>query len=55
MINIPAGLNYLKTNEDNLDVNKLKAVSIDLKKLSDVVNIYKLLKTQHLKTKYRSK
>ena len=36
MINTPTGLNDLKTKEYDLDLVKLKTVSIDLKKLSDV-------------------
>ena len=37
MVNIPTSLNNLKTKVNGLDVDKLKAVSIDLKKLSDIV------------------
>ena len=38
LINDPTSLNNLKINVDDLDVGKLKAVPIDLKKLSDVVD-----------------
>ena len=38
LINIPAGLNNLKANVDNVGVGKLKTVPIDLKKFSDVVS-----------------
>ena len=36
-VNLPTSLNNLKTKVDDLDVGKLNTVSIDLKKLSDVV------------------
>ena len=36
--NILTNLNLLKTKVDNFDVDKLKAVSIDLKTLSDAVS-----------------
>ena len=36
--NVLATLNNLKTKRDDLDVGKLKAVPIDWKKLSDVVD-----------------
>ena len=38
LINFPTSLNNLKTKIDNLDVGKLKAVPVDLKKLSDIVS-----------------
>ena len=38
LINVSTSWNNSKTKEDNLDVGKLKAVHVDLKKLSDVVN-----------------
>ena len=38
MTNVPTSLNNLKTNVDDLDVGKLKAVPEDLKNLSDVVD-----------------
>ena len=38
MVNIPTSLNNLKAKVDDLDVGKLKAVPVDLKKLSDVVD-----------------
>ena len=37
LVNIPIGLNNLKTEVDDLYVGKLKTVPIDLKKLSDVL------------------
>ena len=37
----PRGLNSLKSKEDDLDVGKMKTVSIDLKELSNVVTIEK--------------
>ena len=37
MINVPTSLNNLKTKVNNSDVDKLKTVPIDLKKLSDAV------------------
>ena len=37
LVNVPTGLNNLKTKVDDLDVGKLKTVPVDLKKLSDVV------------------
>ena len=38
MVNVPTFLNDLKTKIDDLEVDKFKAVSIDLKKLSDEVS-----------------
>ena len=38
LANVLASLNNLKTKLDDLDVDKLKTVPIDLKKLSDVVS-----------------
>ena len=40
MFNVPivSGVNNLKIKLDDLDVGKLKAVSVDLKKISDVVS-----------------
>ena len=38
MVNVPTGLSKLKTKVDNLDVQKLKSVHVDIKKLSDVVS-----------------
>ena len=36
MVNVPSILNNLKTKVDHLDVDKVKTVPVDLKKLSDV-------------------
>ena len=38
LVNVPTGLNDLKTKIDDLDVGKLKTVNIDLNKISDVVS-----------------
>ena len=38
LTNVPTSLNNLKTNVNDLDVGKLKAVPVDLKKVSDVVD-----------------
>ena len=38
MINVPTSLNNLKKKVNNSDVDKLKTVPIDLKKLSDAVD-----------------
>ena len=39
MVNVPTSSNNLKTKVDDLDVvGKLKAVPVDLKKISDVVD-----------------
>ena len=49
-------MNNLKTNVDELDVGKLKLVSVDLKKLSDAVanEVVKNTKFNTLKTKVNS-
>ena len=53
LVNVPTSLNHLKTKVDDLDVGKLKTVSVDLKKLNDVVynEIVKNTKFNTLKTK----
>ena len=40
LFNVPivSGVNNLKIKLDDIDVGKLKAVSVDLKKISDVVS-----------------
>ena len=38
LVNVPTGLNDLKTKIDDLDVGKLNTVNIDLNKISDVVS-----------------
>ena len=38
LVNVPTGLNDLKTKIDELDVGRLKTAFIDLKKLSDVMS-----------------
>ena len=53
LANVPTCFSNLKTKVDNLHVGKLKAVAIDLKKLSDVVanKVVKNRKFNTLKTK----
>ena len=53
MVNVPTGMNNLKTKVDNLDVDKLKTAPIDLKKLSDVMSkeVVKNTKFNKLNTK----
>ena len=34
---VPTNLHYLKTRVDHLDVGKLKAVPVDMEKVSEVV------------------
>ena len=36
--NVPVAVNNLKTKVDDLNVGKLKTISVDLEKLSDVVD-----------------
>ena len=52
MNNVPTSLNNLKTKVDDLSVGKLKTVSADLKKLSNVVDnaVVKNTKFNKLKT-----
>ena len=38
LVNVPTGLNNLKTKVDDLDVNQLKTIPLIRKKLSDLVN-----------------
>ena len=54
MVNIQTGLNDLKTNVDDLDVDKVKTVTADLNKLNDIVK-KKLLKNKMWYTQYKSK
>ena len=53
MVNVPTSLNNLGTKVDDLDIGKLKTVSVDLKKLGDVVDkeVVKNTKFNALKTK----
>ena len=53
LVNVPTSLNNLKTKADYLDIGKLKAALVDLKKLSDVVDnkVLKNTKFNTLKTK----
>ena len=56
LVNVPASLNDLKAKVDNLDIGKLKTVSVYLKKLSDVAanEVLKNTKFNTLKTKANS-
>ena len=38
LVNVPSGLDSLKSKVDHLDGDKLKTVPVDLKKLNDVVD-----------------
>ena len=38
MVNVPTGLNNLKTKVDDIDIGKFRTVSTDVKKLSDAVS-----------------
>ena len=49
LANVPSCLNNLKTKVDDLDVDKLKTVLIDLKKLSDLVSKKVVKKTVYNK------
>ena len=53
LINFSTSLNNFKTKVDDLHVGKLKTTSVDLKKLSDVVDneVIKNTKLNTLKTK----
>ena len=53
LVNVPTGLNDLKTKVDDLDVGKWKTVPNDLKKLSDAVDkeVFKNTKFNTLNTK----
>ena len=51
LVNVLTSLNNLNTKLDDLDVGKLKTVPIDLKKLSDVVEVVKNTKFNTLKRK----
>ena len=53
MTNVSTSLNSLKTKVDDLDLDKLKTVSVDLIKLIDVVGneVVKNIKFNTLKTK----
>ena len=53
MVNVPTSVNNLKTKKDDLDVGKLKAVPVDLKISSDVVDNEAVKNTKYntLKTK----
>ena len=50
MVTVPTGLNNLKPKVDALDVDKLKVVPMDLKRLSDVVSKEVVKKDSEQKT-----
>ena len=56
LVNVPTSLNDLKAKVDNLDIGKLKTVSVYLKKLSDVAanEVLKNTEFNTLKTKANS-
>ena len=54
IVKVPARLNNLFEKVDNLDIDKLKTVPLDLKKLSDVVN-NQVVKDKRQHTKNKSK
>ena len=54
LVKVPVRLNNLFEKVDNLDIDKLKTVSLDLKKLSDVVN-NEVVKDKRQHTKNKSK
>ena len=49
MVNVLTALSNFKTKVDNLDVDKLKTVPIDLKKLTDVMSKEVVKKTVYNK------
>ena len=49
MVNVPTGLNNLKTKVDDVDVDKLKAVPVYLESLSNIVNKGDVMKTVYNK------
>ena len=53
LVNVPTGLNNLKTHVDTLGGDKLKSVPVDLKKFSDAVSeeVLKNAKFNKLNTK----
>ena len=54
LVKVPVRLNNLFEKVDNLDIDKLKTVSLDLKNLSDVVN-NEVVKDKRQHTKNKSK
>ena len=54
LVKVPARLNHLFEKVDNLDIDRLKTVPLDLKKLSDVVN-NQVVKDKRQHTKNKSK
>ena len=47
-VSVSTGFKKLKTKVNDLNVDKLKTVSVDLKKISDIVVKKKLLKRQFI-------
>ena len=52
MVNVPTSLNNFKTKVDDLDVAKLKSISIDLRKLYGLVS-KEVVKTSKYKIKHK--
>ena len=48
-MNVPTNLNNLKAKVDGLDAGKLKTVSVDLKKITDVV-VHEVVKNRTFNT-----
>ena len=48
-VNVPTNLNNLKAKVDGLDAGKLKTVSVDLKKITDVV-VHEVVKNRTFNT-----
>ena len=55
MVNVTTGLNNLKTKVDDLDVDQLKSLPTELKKLGDLVSKEVVKKDSEQQTKYESK
>ena len=52
-VNVPTSLNNLKTKVGDLDVSKLKSVSVDVKQLSNVVDNEVVKNTKFSKLKQK--
>ena len=57
MANVPTSLNNFKIKEDDLDLGKLKAAPVDLKKIRDLVDnqVVKNTKFNAINTKVNKK
>ena len=53
MVNLPTGLNSLRSKADNLDVCNPETVTVDFKKISDAVNKELVKKAVYNKLKKR--